>query len=531
MATVSLKELMVRIPGLKAVTAVPQDGKGLGFKIQLKDEIPIEFSSFGLIGVLALVMVLSLSLGAWLFQFRIIKPLYLLSRDVLKKSALDEKDIDDKKHEFLILKSLIEKHMEVVVEQAAQDGVTKTMQMVAHDIRKPYSLLKTLIRIVDNINDINEFQQKKEAVLDEVNRSLNYVESIMEDVMEVSKPLVLSVSNVEISALVDDCLKDLVRVYPDKELFFRFEINRNLTLLIDAKKTKRVFDNILSNAFEACLNGETIWIKSEVLQNRVHFRVGNTGSIIPKIIQSKVFEPFFTYNKSKGTGLGLAIVKKIVELHGGHVECLTNYNEKITEFIFDLPTASEQTSLHEKHLTYKSSQELLNIIKLSQLSKKGITKNVVEDESSLREGLSELQEVSLKYMKQFQEKINLAIVDDDSTYCEGVLSIISAHTAIQNIFNVSVFSNGEDLLQTKKNFEAVILDIDLGMGVKNGFEILKKMRSMGMYKNSVICIHSNREMSHDMDKASQIGASAFLPKPLSYQDISLIIEKVIQVVQ
>ncbi|HQL49310.1 MAG TPA: HAMP domain-containing sensor histidine kinase, partial [Holophaga sp.] len=46
----------------------------------------------------------------------------------------------------------------------------------------------------------------------------------------------------------------------------------------------------------------------------------DNGKGIPKKIQRRIFEPFFTHGKVKGTGLGMATVKKIVDEHGGAIE-------------------------------------------------------------------------------------------------------------------------------------------------------------------------------------------------------------------
>ncbi len=60
----------------------------------------------------------------------------------------------------------------------------------------------------------------------------------------------------------------------------------------------------------------------------LEFCVIDNGPGIPADIQSEIFEPFVT-TKASGTGLGLALVAKIIDLHGGIVECRSRRGETV----------------------------------------------------------------------------------------------------------------------------------------------------------------------------------------------------------
>jgi signal transduction histidine kinase len=74
--------------------------------------------------------------------------------------------------------------------------------------------------------------------------------------------------------------------------------------------------------------------------------ISDTGYGIPKEIQDKVFNPFFT-SKENGTGLGLSIVKKIISLHHGRIELESKPNQGTTFSIF-LPIKPPLQSPSEK---------------------------------------------------------------------------------------------------------------------------------------------------------------------------------------
>ena len=123
-------------------------------------------------------------------------------------------------------------------------------------------------------------------------------------------------------------------------------------------RLSQVFMNILANAIDALEEAEfrkqnlegisesgktstppTIWIRTGVIDNqRVEIRISDNGPGIPKEIQEKLFQAFFTTKPfGKGTGLGLSISHEIVvEKHGGQLRCVSPPGGG-AEFIIEIP--------------------------------------------------------------------------------------------------------------------------------------------------------------------------------------------------
>jgi signal transduction histidine kinase len=74
----------------------------------------------------------------------------------------------------------------------------------------------------------------------------------------------------------------------------------------------------------------------------VILEVTDTGRGISPAIRERIFEPFFT-TRQDGTGLGLAIASRIVEQHGGSLQCRSQVNCGST-FAIHLPLAKPETS-------------------------------------------------------------------------------------------------------------------------------------------------------------------------------------------
>ncbi|MDA8169564.1 MAG: ATP-binding protein [Nitrospiraceae bacterium] len=99
----------------------------------------------------------------------------------------------------------------------------------------------------------------------------------------------------------------------------------------------QVFLNLLLNALESRQGGLVVGIKTEKRGETARITVSDNGVGIPRDIQGRVFEPFFTTMEvGRGTGMGLAVVYDIVTRHGGSIE-IQSEEGKGAAFMINLP--------------------------------------------------------------------------------------------------------------------------------------------------------------------------------------------------
>jgi len=94
-------------------------------------------------------------------------------------------------------------------------------------------------------------------------------------------------------------------------------------LLLDEKKIKQVFINLIMNARYAVDAQGTITVRTrkDPLFSDVVVQVIDNGSGIEKKNIERIFDPFFsTKPTGEGTGLGLSVSYGIIKNHGGHVD-------------------------------------------------------------------------------------------------------------------------------------------------------------------------------------------------------------------
>jgi signal transduction histidine kinase len=109
----------------------------------------------------------------------------------------------------------------------------------------------------------------------------------------------------------------------------------------DPTHLRRVFDNLVSNAFKFTPVDGTITIRLWAETNEVQIEVNDTGIGIPVEQLDRIFERFYQVDGSAtrrygGTGLGLALVKEIVTAHHGRVSVRSQEGEGTT-FRISLP--------------------------------------------------------------------------------------------------------------------------------------------------------------------------------------------------
>ena len=126
------------------------------------------------------------------------------------------------------------------------------------------------------------------------------------------------------------------------ELSFSTEIEK-LPCSFDSDKVEKIINNLLSNAFKFTCEGGRIEVKLSFKQEESHqgvltILVKDSGIGIPKHLQKRVFERYFTTNanQNQGTGIGLSLVDEFTKMHGGSV-CLDSEIGYGTTFTVELP--------------------------------------------------------------------------------------------------------------------------------------------------------------------------------------------------
>ena len=162
---------------------------------------------------------------------------------------------------------------------------------------------------------------------------------------------------------------------------WRIEVDPNqlessiLNLAVNARDAMAQGGELVVETTNARLDEEYCAAHAEVAPGQyVVIAVTDTGEGMPKHIQERVFEPFYTTKEpGKGTGLGLSMVYGFVKQSGGHIKIYSEVGQGTTIKLY-LPRLVSDTSLEqESHLTHGL-----------EMSPRAETILVVEDDDDVR---------------------------------------------------------------------------------------------------------------------------------------------------
>ena len=106
------------------------------------------------------------------------------------------------------------------------------------------------------------------------------------------------------------------------------------------------------NCCQACCKRATpISFRARIDQEKVLFRIQDTGLGMEPSALKKVFTIFFSSKGNKGTGLGLFITNKVIRQHRGDIKVKSTPN-KGTRFIIKIPRTVPQTARNPRGVAH-----------------------------------------------------------------------------------------------------------------------------------------------------------------------------------
>lgn len=203
---------------------------------------------------------------------------------------------------------------------------------LAHEIRNPLGTISATAQLLKDDNDLACIQEGLEVIREETIR----LNKILTELIDFAKPTPSEGTVINLNEAIKDTTLLFKKVIEEQGVNLNLELeNSPLLVYLDSQKFKQLLVNLILNSLQAMPQGGNLKIVTWKKENKVSFRLKDTGTGIPEDILPQIFNPFFT-TKETGTGLGLSIVHRIVEDYQGRIE-VRSFANRGAEFTISFP--------------------------------------------------------------------------------------------------------------------------------------------------------------------------------------------------
>jgi C4-dicarboxylate-specific signal transduction histidine kinase len=273
-------------------------------------------------------------------------------------------EINQSYHELSLLNKDLEEKVDaktkLILDQRSMLEYTSKMSTlgemaggVAHEINNPITIISSLNRIIRKSVEKGSTDPKVLfKCCDDIDNTISRISKIITGLRVICRDGTNEDFKPEkISDILNDSLSVCREKFKSRGIELKINLNHDVyqTEVNGGRiQLSQVFLNLLGNSFDAIENLPEKWIQIEstIENEKLVIRFMDSGAGIPKELQEKIFNPFFTTKEvGKGTGLGLSLSSSIIKQHQG--EFAIDNNSRNTCFVITLPVSGRETCLKQ----------------------------------------------------------------------------------------------------------------------------------------------------------------------------------------
>jgi two-component system, NtrC family, sensor kinase len=188
---------------------------------------------------------------------------------------------------------------------------------IAHEVGNPLTSISALVQILQR-RGADTYTQDKLAL---ASGQLQRIQTTLRELVNFSRPAGTVPTRVSLAAVVREAL-DIAKYYKrTKGRRIETYLPDDLPAMVGVRdQLVQVFLNLILNAIDATGVGGCIVVRAVTDDNSLTVDVQDDGTGVAPEHRERLFQPYFT-TKKHGTGLGLFVTRKLVEDHGGEVDC------------------------------------------------------------------------------------------------------------------------------------------------------------------------------------------------------------------
>ncbi len=351
--------------------------------------------------------------------------------------------------------------------EEARSSRASFLATVSHELRTP---LHAIIGFNELVSDgsagpVNATQQE---YLGDARAAAQHLMTLITDVLDYAKSdagrLTFAADQVHVGPVMEEVSALVEGLAAKKELKLTHSCDDGLTLVGDALRVKQVLLNLVANAVKFTPKRGTVQLLARAAGSVCELTVRDSGPGIALEDQARVFEPFHQADSSKarrhsGTGLGLALVKRWAEAMGGCVD-LDSQPGAGTSFTVSLPLQVKAAALKRAEVS---------------------------------------------------PRIDVLVAEDDDATRLMLSRVLESHGC-----EVRQAPNGQRALEAIMASLPSVLVLDLMMPELDGYDLLKKLRSLPTGDRVKVLVFSASSPAAELrESLVRLGAEVLLKGALS----------------
>lgn len=303
----------------------------------------------------------------------------------------------------------------------------------------------------------------------------------------------------DFSSILTSSLSLFEYYFKNQEIECLKSIEADLFIKSDPNGINRIVNNVIENAIKFSSGDNSIEISLVGVVDKIIFTITDMGMGIPLEQQSKIFEPYYQINHKttnlQGMGLGLPIVKRVVENLGGTI-CIESDPAKGpgTKVIITL----------NRYLLQKEDSP-------------------VRASADLKSSIYGIEDYEIVESVYNPERKTILLVEDNKSMIQFLFNKLNTK------FNIYCSLNGADALKKLQNLPIIpnLIISDIMMDKMDGFVFVKVISKQSRYNHIPIIFLTAKSTLKDRLKGLKLGATGFISKPFSYEELSQKIETVL----
>jgi len=214
---------------------------------------------------------------------------------------------------------------------------------IAHEINTPLTIIRSSASFV-----VRRIQDGTATTSTDVMDRLHQIDSTVARIADITKGMLLfsregtldDITACKVAHIIEGAVKLSTGSPSTSDVDIRIDPLSDISISCSEQRSLQIVTNLLNNAFDAVRNLEERWIRIGARTSSdphfVDIYIQDSGKGIPKDIQNKIMEPFYTTKPpGQGTGLGLSISLSLAKAQGGTIS-IDNTSSN-TCFIYSVP--------------------------------------------------------------------------------------------------------------------------------------------------------------------------------------------------